>query len=62
LLALESQAEDAQVIEIARQQFETEHLLRWLPRFAVDLQESAQITFYQKTGIQLAALGHRTEI
>jgi TorA maturation chaperone TorD len=62
LLALESQAEDAQAIEMARQQFETEHLLRWLPRFAIDLQESAQITFYQKTGIQLAALGHRTEI
>jgi len=56
LLALESQAEDAQAIAMARQQFKTEHLLRWLPRFAVDLQENAQITFYQKTGMQLAAL------
>jgi TorA maturation chaperone TorD len=62
LLELESQAEDAKPIEAARQQFITEHLLRWLPRFAADLQENAQITFYQKTGIHLAAIGHRTEI
>jgi len=56
LLALESQAKDSQTIEKARQQFENEHLLRWLPRFAVDLQQHAKRSFYQKTGEFLARL------
>ncbi len=59
LLVLESQAEDAQTIEMARQQFETEHLHHWLPRFAVDLQEHAQISFYQKLGERLATLAQK---
>ncbi len=59
LLALESEAEDAQPLEMARQQFESEHLLRWLPRFAADLQQHAQISFYQKTGERLAMLDTR---
>jgi TorA maturation chaperone TorD len=56
LLALESEAEDTPAIKMARQQFATEHLLRWLPRFAVDLQQHARISFYQKTGERLAIL------
>ena len=56
LLALESEAEDAQAIEMARRQFESEHLLRWLPLFAADLQQHARISFYQKTGEWLTIL------
>ena len=56
LLALESEAEDAQAIEMARRQFESEHLLRWLPRFAADLQQHTRISFYQKTGEWLTIL------
>lgn len=55
LIELAAQAEGRDV-EAARRRFEAEHLARWLPKFAADLQQHAQQPFYKLVGKQLATL------
>ncbi len=59
LMELAAQAEKPEPLVAARRRFEIEHLARWLPRFADDLQQHAQLAFYQQIGEALAILAQK---
>ncbi len=54
LLDLAAQSEAPESVEQARRRFEANHLLRWLPQFAVDLEKHAQLDCYRELGKRLA--------
>ena len=57
LLELGAQSDSPESVEQARRQFENEHLLRWLPKFAADLEKHARLDCYRELGKQLIEWG-----
>ncbi len=57
LLELAAQSEAPESVEQAYRQFESEHLLRWLPQFAADLEKHARLDCYRELGRRLNGFG-----